>query len=139
MQAPVRRASPGGSGDINTVATLAAGGTATYTVNATITATAAVVNTASVALPFTFLTDATPANNTASNTITVLPRVSKSFGAASFGSAGNTSLTITIAYGAAITTTSVFTDTLPAAPGAMTINTAGNTGTCCKCDGGRGK
>ncbi len=120
----------GGSGDINTVATLAAGGTATYTVNATITATAAVVNTANVALPFTFLTDATPANNTASSTISVLPRVSKAFGAASFGSGGNTSLTITIAYGTAITTTSVFTDTLPVTPGAMTVNTAGSTGTC---------
>ena len=70
-----------GSGDISTVATLAAGGTATYTVNATINATASVVNAASVALPFTFLTDATPANNSASNTITVLPRVSKLFGA----------------------------------------------------------
>ena len=119
-----------GSGNINTVATLAAGGTATYTVSATITAntTASVVNTASVALPFA-LTDATPANNTASNTISVLPRVSKVFGA-DFGSAGNTSLTITLAYGASVTTTSVFSDALPASPGAMTVNTAGSTGTC---------
>ena len=122
----------GGAGNINTVATLAVGGTATYTVNATVNAVAPVVNTANVALPFTFLTDATPANNTASNTIFIRPNVSKAFGAASFGSAGNTSLTINIANtnGVSITTSSVFTDTLPAAPGAMTINTSGSTGTC---------
>ena len=121
-----------GSGNINTVATLAAGGTATYTVNATVTAAAPVVNTANVALPFTFLTEATPANNTASNTIFIRPSVSKAFGAASFAPGGNTSLTITIgnANGAAITTSAVFTDTLPAAPGPMTVNPAGNTGTC---------
>ncbi len=45
---------------------------------------------------------------------------------------GNTSLTITIGNtnAAAITTTAAFTDTLPAAPGAMTVNTTGSTGTC---------
>ncbi len=122
----------GGAGNINTVATLAAGGTATYTVNVTVNAAAPVVNTANVALPFTFLTDATPANNSASNTIFIRPGVTKVFGAASFGSAGNTSLTINIANanGVPITTSSVFTDTLPVAPGAMTVNTAGSTGTC---------
>ena len=121
-----------GSGNINTIATLASGGTATYTVNATVTAAAPVVNTANVALPFTFLTDATPANNSASNTILIRPSVSKAFGAASFVPGGNTSLTITIgnANGAPITTSAVFTDALPSAPGAMTVNTAGNTGTC---------
>ena len=121
-----------GAGNINTIATLAAAGTATYTVNATVNAAAPVVNTVSVALPFAFLTDSVPANNTASNTIWIRPDVTKAFGAASFGSNGNTSLTITIsnANGVAITTSSVFTDTLPVAPGAMTINTAGSTGTC---------
>ncbi len=121
-----------GAGNINTIATLAPAGTATYTVNVTVNAAAPVVNTASVALPFAFLTDATPANNTASNTISIRPGVTKAFGAASFGSNGNTNLTITIsnANGGAITTSSLFTDTLPVAPGAMTVNTAGNTGTC---------
>jgi uncharacterized repeat protein (TIGR01451 family) len=121
-----------GAGNINTIATLAAGGTATYTVNATVNAVAPVVNTANVALPFTFLTDATPANNSASNTILIRPSVSKAFGAASFVPGGNTSLTITIgnANGAPITTSAVFTDTLPTSPGAMTVNTAGSTGTC---------
>ena len=121
-----------GAGNINTTAILAAAGTATYTVNATVTAAAPVINTASVALPFTFLSDSAPGNNTASNTISIRPGVSKAFGAASFGSNGNTSLTITIsnANGVPITTSAVFTDTLPTAPGAMTINTAGNTGTC---------
>lgn len=121
-----------GSGDLNTIATLQPGGTATYTVNATINATVPIVNNANVALPFAFLTDATPANNSASNTILIRPTVSKAFGVASFLPGGNTSATITIgnANGAPITTTSVFTDALPAAPGPMTVNTAGNTGTC---------
>ena len=121
-----------GAGNINTTAVLAPAGTATYTVNATITANAPVVNTANVALPFTFLTDSVPANNMASNTIFIRPGVTKAFGAATFGAAGNTSLTINIsnANGVAITTSSIFTDTLPTVPGAMTVNTAGSTGTC---------
>ncbi|MDQ3189715.1 MAG: DUF11 domain-containing protein [Pseudomonadota bacterium] len=125
-------AAAAGAGNINTTARLAPGGSATYTVSATVTATAPVVNTANVALPFTFLTDATPANNTATNTIQIRPAVTKTFGAPSFGAAGNTSLTISIANvnGAAITTNEVFTDTLPTVPGPMTINTAGSTGTC---------
>jgi uncharacterized repeat protein (TIGR01451 family) len=121
-----------GSGNINTTATLAAGGTATYTVNATVNAASAVVNTASVALPFAFLTDATPGNNSASHTIQVRPAISKSFGAASFGSAGTTLLTITFANGngVPITTSAVLTDTLPSSPGAMTLAAGGSTGTC---------
>ena len=121
-----------GAGNISTIAILAPGGTATYTVNANVTAAAPVTNTANVALPFTFLTDSTPANNTAIHTIWIRPGVSKAFGAASFSSSGNTSLTITIsnANGVPITTSAVFTDTLPTSPGAMTINTAGSTGTC---------
>ena len=60
------------------------------------------------------------------------PTVTKAFGAASFAPGGNTSVTITIGNtnGVAITTSAVFTDALPAAPGAMTVNTTGNTGTC---------
>ena len=60
------------------------------------------------------------------------PTVTKAFGAASFASGGNTSVTITIGNtnGVAITTSAVFTDALPAAPGAMTVNTTGSTGTC---------
>lgn len=120
-----------GSGNINSVATLAPGGTATYTVNANLNTTVAVTNTASVALPFAFLTDATPANNSDTHTINVRPTVAKSFGA-NFGSAGTTPLTITIGNGNAtpITTTSAFTDTLPTSPGAMTLAANGSTGTC---------
>ena len=49
------------------------------------------------------------------------PTVAKAFGAPSFAPGGNTSVTITIGNtnGVAITTSAVFTDTLPAAPGPM--------------------
>ena len=112
-----------GAGNINTIATLAAGATATYTVNATVTAAAPVVNTANVALPFAFLTDATPANNSASNTILIRPTLSKAFGVASFLPGGNTSMTITIgnANGAPITTPRYSPTPLPG-PGPMTVN-----------------
>ena len=125
-------AAASGSGNINTKATLLASGTATYTVSATVTATTTVVNTATVALPFSFLTDATPANNTASNSILVRPGVTKTFGVASMAINASTTLTITIANPntGAITLSSAFTDTLPTSPAAMTVGTAGNSGTC---------
>ena len=82
-----------GSGNINTIATLAAGGTATYTVNATITAnaTASVVNTASVALPFAFRPTRHRQTTRPVTRFPIRPRVSKAFGVADFGAAGNTS------------------------------------------------
>ncbi len=121
-----------GSGNINTTATLAVGGTATYTVNATLNASAPVVNTATIALPFAYLVDAAPANNTATNTIQMRPTVTKSFGSPAIAAGATTSLTINVgnANTIAITLSSALTDTLPAAPGPMTVKTTGNTGTC---------
>lgn len=120
-----------GSGNLATSATLAAGGTATYTVTATLNTAVAVTNTASVALPFAFLTDATPANNSDTHTINVRPTVTKSFGG-TFSTSGTTTATITIGNGngVPITTTAPLTDTLPTSPGAMTLAASGSTGTC---------
>ena len=66
----------GGSGSINQVVNLAAGGTATYTVVATVasTATTQIVNTASVTAP-DGTTDPNLANNSATDTNQAAPRV----------------------------------------------------------------
>ena len=126
------RCASSGSGDINTIATLAPGGTATYTVNATVTAAAPVVNTASVALPFTFLTDATPANNSASNTILIRPTVSKSFSPATIASGGISTLTVTLANANGVAmTAATFTDVFPTSPGAMTVASPLTTSNTC--------
>ena len=121
-----------GSGNINTTATLAVGGAATYTINATVNATSEVLNTASVALPFAYLVDATPANNTATHTIRIRPTITKSFGVPTIAPGASTTLTIAIgnANSTAITLSAALTDTLPTSPGPMTIATAGNAGTC---------
>jgi uncharacterized repeat protein (TIGR01451 family) len=65
-------AAASGSGNISTSATLEAGDTATYTVTATVTASSgSIANTATVAPP-AWMTDATPANNSATDTDTVI-------------------------------------------------------------------
>jgi uncharacterized repeat protein (TIGR01451 family) len=67
-------AAAGSGSPISLSLTLASGGTATISVNATLSGTASgtLVNTASVALPWAFLTDATPANNSATDTDTIV-------------------------------------------------------------------
>ena len=62
-----------GSGSINTAVTLISGGSVTFTVNATVSATATgnLVNTASVAAPAS-ITDPNLANNTATDTDTIV-------------------------------------------------------------------
>jgi uncharacterized repeat protein (TIGR01451 family) len=64
----------GGSGNINQTINLAAGGTATYTIVATVSPTAvtSLVNTATVAPPIGTI-DPIPANNTATDTDTATP------------------------------------------------------------------
>jgi uncharacterized repeat protein (TIGR01451 family) len=109
---------PNGTGNINTTATLAVNGTATYTVNVTATSASDIVNTASVALPSAFLTDATPANNTASATLTVVPaslNIAKSFSPATIQNGGTSVLTLTINNTSGATLTGVaVNDTYPA-------------------------
>jgi uncharacterized repeat protein (TIGR01451 family) len=65
---------PSGSGNIATTVSLANGGSATFTVNATVaaSATGSVVNTATVAAP-AGTTDGTPGNNSATDTDTIGP------------------------------------------------------------------
>ncbi len=64
-----------GSGNaINTGATLAASGTATYTVTGTVNVSSgSIVNTATVSLDATWLTESSTANNSATDTDTVVP------------------------------------------------------------------
>jgi uncharacterized repeat protein (TIGR01451 family) len=109
-----------GSGNaINTTATLAGGGTATYTVNGTLSAAATgiLTNTASVALPFAFLVDSTPANNTATDTTTISrnPGITKAFAPATVPVNGVSTLTFTLSNPNATALSGMsFTDTYPA-------------------------
>ena len=75
-----------GSGNVNTIATLAPGGNCEYTGQCDGQRRRA-RRQRRMSLPFTFLTDATPANNSPSNTILIRPSVSKAFGAARFARA----------------------------------------------------
>jgi hypothetical protein len=70
-------AAASGTGNISATVTLAAGGTATFSLTATavISASGTIVNSATVALPFAFMTDNMPANNSASDTDTVVAPV----------------------------------------------------------------
>ena len=65
-------AAASGSGNISTTATLLALGTATYTINATVTASSGTIANTVTATPPAWITDASPANNTATDTDTVI-------------------------------------------------------------------
>ncbi len=113
-------AAASGTGNaINTTATLAVGGTATYSVTGTLSAgaTGTLTNTASVALPFTFFIDATPANNSATDNTTISrnPAIAKAFTPATIGINGTSILTLTLTNpNAAALSGLSFTDTYPA-------------------------
>ncbi len=87
----------------------------TYTVNLTASNTA--------------VGDSDTGTGTITDNDTVVPTITKSFAASDLASGDNTDLTVTIGNSnvGAITLTSIFTDTFPTG---MTINTAGNTGSC---------
>jgi uncharacterized repeat protein (TIGR01451 family) len=112
-------AASGAGNAINTKATLAAGGTATYTVTGTLSAGASgtLTNTANVALPFGFMVDATPANNTATDNTTINqnPSITKAFGPPSIPANGITVMTLTLSNPNAAALSGIsFTDTYPA-------------------------
>jgi uncharacterized repeat protein (TIGR01451 family) len=65
-------AAASGSGNIATSATLLASGTATYTITATVTASSGTIANTVTANPPAWITDASPANNTATDTDTVV-------------------------------------------------------------------
>lgn len=127
-------AASGTGNSINTTATLAAsGGTATYTVTGTLSgaATGTLTNTAAVALPFAFMADATPANNSAidNTTISQNPTISKAFSPASIPVNGISTLTFTLSNPNATALTGIdFTDTYPVGVVNATPLTVG--GTC---------
>jgi uncharacterized repeat protein (TIGR01451 family) len=112
-------AASGAGNTINTTATLAVGGTATYTVTGTLSAgaTGTLTNTASVALPFVFYVDATPANNSATDNTTINqnPSIAKAFAPATINVNGVSTLTFTLSNPNAAALSGVnFTDTYPA-------------------------
>jgi uncharacterized repeat protein (TIGR01451 family) len=111
-------AASGSGNSINTTATLAGGGTATYTVTGTLSAaaTGTLTNTATVALPFAFLVDPTPANNTATDTTTIVqnPGIAKAFAPATVPANGISTLTFTLSNPNAVELSGMnFTDTYP--------------------------
>jgi trimeric autotransporter adhesin len=119
-----------GAGNIATTAQLAPAGTATYTVTVTANSATAITNTATVALSFAYMVDATPANNTASNTLYLRPTVTESFGATTVPVGGTSQLTLTLgnANASALTLSAVFTHALPTGLVVATPNGLG--GTC---------
>jgi uncharacterized repeat protein (TIGR01451 family) len=122
-----------GSGNISTSATLAAGGTATYMITATVTASSGTIaNTATVALP-SWLTDAMPANNSATDTDNVVVAADLSITKAASGTFAvgyNASYTLTAKNSGPQSATGTITvsDTLPSG---LTYVSATGTGWVC--------
>ncbi len=110
-----------GSGNsINTSATLLAGGTATYTITGTLSASASgtLTNTATVAVP-SWLVDATPANNTATDADTIDLNanlgITKTDGLANIDAGSPITYTIVVSNaGPDASNGSIVTDTVPA-------------------------
>jgi uncharacterized repeat protein (TIGR01451 family) len=108
-----------GSGNINASVNLAVGGTATFTVVASIssTATGNLVNTASAAVP-AGATDPNPNNNSATDTDTPAPvadlSVTKTDGSATYTPGGRTTYTIVVTnHGPSFVTGATVSDALP--------------------------
>lgn len=126
-------AAASGSGNISTSATLEPNDTATYTVNATVTASSgSIANTVTVAPP-SWLTDATPANNSATDTDTVVAAADLSItktavGAFSVGSNASYTLTARNNGPQSAAGTITVSDTLPAG---LTYVSATGTGWTC--------
>lgn len=115
-------AASGSGNSISTSATLAAAGTATYTVSGTVsnTASGTLSNTATVALP-SWLTDATPANNSATDSDPVNVRadlsITKTDGLATINPGSAETYTIVVSNAASSSGAAngaIVTDTVPA-------------------------
>jgi uncharacterized repeat protein (TIGR01451 family) len=127
-------AASGSGNTINTTATLEAGDAATYTVTGTIAAGASgtLTNTANVAVP-AWLTDSTPANNTATDVDTINLNanlgITKTDGLANINSGSPVTYTIVVSNaGPDASTGSIVTDTVPASITAVTWTCGGGTG-----------
>jgi uncharacterized repeat protein (TIGR01451 family) len=109
-----------GSGNISASVNLLNGGTATFTVNATVAsnATGSIANTATIAVPAS-VTDPTPGNNSATDTDTIVVAanlaLAKTDGKTSYTPGGTATYSITVTNSGPADATSVtVTDNLPA-------------------------
>ncbi|HEV7744231.1 MAG TPA: DUF11 domain-containing protein [Pyrinomonadaceae bacterium] len=124
-----------GSGNINSTVTLAAGASATYTIsNGTLSAAASgtLVNTATVAVP-SWLTDSTPANNTATDTDTINLNanlgITKTDGLTNINPGNPVTYTIVVSNaGPDASNGSIVTDTVPASITGVTWTCGSPTG-----------
>lgn len=126
-------AAASGSGNISTSATLLAGGTATYTISATVTASSGTIANTVTATPPAWITDASPANNSATDTDTVIAAADLSITkttASTFTVGSNASYTLTARNNGPQSATGTITvsDTLPAG---LTYVSATGTGWAC--------
>ncbi|WP_189644662.1 DUF7507 domain-containing protein [Luteimonas gilva] len=140
-----------GTGNINTTVNLKNGAVITYTVNATVaaSATGSIANTVTVAVP-SGASDPTPANNSATDTNTVTPvanlAVTKTDGVASVQAGGSTAYTITVTNnGPSEITGGTVVDTAPAGLTiggwtctVTTVGTGGTVTTACGAASGTG-
>jgi uncharacterized repeat protein (TIGR01451 family) len=131
-------AASGSGNSISTSATLLASGTATYTITGTVSsASSTISNTATVALP-AWLTDATPANNSATDTDTIVAAADLSITKAASGSfavGNNATYTLTARNNGPQSATGTITvsDTLPA--GLSFVSATGTGWTCSNASG----
>ena len=130
-----------GIGDINDIVDLPVGATATYTVNATVSVSAAgaLVNTATVTLPGG-ITDPTPGNNTATDTDALEPTadlsVTKTDGAATYTPGGTVVYTIVVASsGPSAVTGATVSDPLPSGITTASWSCSASPGSTCASSG----
>jgi uncharacterized repeat protein (TIGR01451 family) len=126
-------AAASGSGNINTSATLEAGDTATYTISATVTASSGTIANTVTANPPAWITDASPANNTATDTDNVIAAADLSITkttASTFTVGSNATYTLTATNNGPQSAAGTITvsDTLPAG---LTYVSATGTGWTC--------
>ncbi|MBK6798619.1 MAG: DUF11 domain-containing protein [Acidobacteria bacterium] len=128
-------------GNINTTVTLVKGGTATFSLTATISASAtgSLTNTATVATP-PGTSDPTPGNNTATDTDTLTPQadlaMSKTDNSATYIPGGTVVYTIVATNnGPSVVTNALITDTLPASITSATWTCVASAGSSCTANG----
>ena len=131
-------AAASGSGNIATTATLLAGGTATYTINATVTASSGTIANTVTANPPAWITDASPANNTATDTDNVIAAADLSITkttASTFIVGSNATYTLTARNNGPQSAAGTITvsDTLPA--GLTYVSATGTGWTCSNASG----
>jgi uncharacterized repeat protein (TIGR01451 family) len=130
-------AAASGSGNIATSATLLASGTATYTINATVTASSGTIANTVTANPPAWITDASPANNTATDTDNIIAAADLSITkttASSFSVGSNAVYTLTATNSGPQSAAGTITvsDTLPTG---LTYVSATGTGWACSAAG----